>query len=307
MRKLIPAIRLTVGMAVIMTIASPLSTAAQPDRRLADLRAALEPLLRGPGEYAIAFKDIQSGDELFLNAEALMHAASTMKVPVMIEVFRQAELGRFAMNDSLPVHNQFKSLIDGRPYSIELPDSPEDLTTGALGRRLPIRQLVLQMITVSSNLATNLLIERVGAENVQATMRKLGAERIMILRGVEDPFAYEAGLNNITSARDLLVILEAISEHRIVTPAACEEMIAIMLQQKFNQKLPAQLPPEVRVAHKTGSITRIDHDAGIIFLPDGRRYLLVALSRGIADQTKSSAVIATISRLIYEWMMKNKF
>ncbi len=252
--------------------------------------------------FAVAFRDLDGGDSLYLDADTLMHAASTMKVAVMIEVFRQAHLGHFRIDDSLQVHNRFASIVDGQPYAIDLPEASWDATAGRLGQKMPIRELVLHMITVSSNLATNLLIDHVGAASVQKSVRALGADKMQVLRGVEDPWAYEKGLNNTATARDLSILLEAIAQHRVVDAAACEEMIGIMLQQKYRDGLPAQLPAAVKVASKSGSITRICHDAGILFLPDGRRYVLVVLSRGEPDRDKSAAVIARLSRLVYDYM-----
>lgn len=253
--------------------------------------------------FAIAFRDLGSGDSLYINADTLMHAASTMKVAVMIEVFRQADQGLFDLDDSLLVKNEFASIVDGKPYAIELPEADWDPTVGRLGQKMPIRELVLHMITVSSNLATNILVDRVGAMNIQATIRKLGAEKMQLLRGVEDPYAYEKGFNNQVTARDLAILLQAIAEHRAAEAAACDEMIQIMLQQKYRDCLPALLPADVQVASKSGSITRICHDAGIIYLPDGRKYVLVVLSKGEDDQKKSADLIASISRLVYDYMV----
>ncbi len=253
--------------------------------------------------FAVAYRDLGSGDSLFIDADTLMHAASTMKVAVMIEVFRQADQGLFNLDDSLLVKNGFASIVDGQPYAIELPEAEWDPTVGRLGHKMPIRELVLHMITVSSNLATNVLVDRVGASNIQATIRNLGTKHMQVLRGVEDPYAYEKGLNNRVTAADLAILLQAIAEHRAAAAAACDEMIHIMLQQKYRDCLPALLPAEVQVASKSGSITRICHDAGIILLPDGRRYVLVVLTRGEDNQKKSSDLIARISRLVYEYMV----
>ena len=132
------------------------------------------------------------------------------------------------------------------------------------------------------------------------TMRSLGAQRIQVLRGVEDGKAFERGLNNTTTARDLAIILQAIEEGRAASPAATREMLAILLAQEFNEKIPAGLPPGTRVAHKTGEITAVSHDAAIVFLSGRRPYVLVVLTRGIADGNKSSKLIADLSALIYE-------
>jgi beta-lactamase class A len=155
------------------------------------------------------------------------------------------------------------------------------------------------MITRSSNFATNTLITLVGADAVTRSMRSLGARRIQVLRGVEDGKAFEKGLNNTTTARDLAIILRAIEDGKAASPAATRQMLAILSAQEFNEKIPAGLPPGTRVAHKTGEITAVSHDAAIIY-PIGRKpYVLVVLTRGIQDGARSSKLIADISAIMY--------
>ena len=269
-------------------------------QRLNDLIAAKERALRGT--FGIAFKDLDSGQTFFYKAHEMMHAASLMKVAVMIEIFRQAEEGHLSLQDSLLVRNRFRSIVDGSPYSLRVADDSDDFVYTQIGRRMAIVDLVHHMITVSSNLATNLLFELVGPDRVTARMRALGARRIQICRGLEDDKAFQQGLNNETNAYDMMVILEAIAEGKAASPKSCEQMVAIMHQQKLNTKIPALLPDSIRVAHKTGSISRIDHDAGILYFPSGRRCVLVVLSKGIADHARAAQGIAQISRAILQAM-----
>jgi beta-lactamase class A len=253
-----------------------------------------------PGaQVGLAYIDLASGDTLFVNADTSFHAASTMKVPVMIELFRRANTGSFRMDQGLLLVNQFASLVDGSPYTLD-PGSDSDSTLyHRIGERVRVDTLLRLMITRSSNFATNTLITLVGAEEVTRTMRSLGARRIQVLRGVEDGKAFEKGLNNTTTARDLALILRAIEEGRAAPPAATREMLGILLAQEFNEKIPAGLPPGTRVAHKTGEITAVSHDAAIVYPPGRKPYVLVVLTRGIADGTKSSKLIADISAIVY--------
>jgi beta-lactamase class A len=156
------------------------------------------------------------------------------------------------------------------------------------------------MITVSSNLATNLLIERVTPDRVMNLMRTVGAKHIRVLRGVEDGKAFQRGLNNTTTARDLMIILRRIAERRAVSAKASDEMIKVMLDQKFNEGIPAGLPRDARVSHKTGSITRINHDVAIVYPPGRKPYVLIVLTRGIEDEKRAHKLIADISRVVYE-------
>ena len=253
-----------------------------------------------PGaQVGIAYVDLASGDTLFLNADTSFHAASTMKVPVMIELFRRANTGSFRMDQGLLMVNQFASIVDGSPFSLDVGSDSDSTLYRRIGQRVRVDTLLRLMITRSSNFATNTLITLVGADAVTRSMRSLGAQRIQVLRGVEDGKAFEKGLNNTTTARDLAIILRAIEEGRAGSPAATHDMLAILLAQEFNEKIPAGLPPGTRVAHKTGEITAVSHDAAIIY-PNGRKpYVLVVLTRGIADGTRSSKLIADISAILY--------
>jgi beta-lactamase class A len=268
---------------------------------LASLRDAIEQRVASSGAETVGvyFKDLGSGDSVLLGADARVHAASMMKVPVMIQLFRDQDAGLVRMDDSVAITKTFRSIVDGSPYDLDAPDDSDTTLYRRVGERESIRYLLDRMIVVSSNLATNILIERVGADRAQATMRELGADSIAVLRGVEDTKAYEAGLNNTTTARDLGVIFSAIAAGRAASPDACREMIAILERQEFNEGIPAGVPSDVRVAHKTGWITGIRHDGGIVTLPDGRRYVLVVLTRGIENVASADSLIADLARLSY--------
>lgn len=272
-----------------------------PDR-LAGLRSRLQDRVEASGAdvVGIYFRDLSSGDSILLNADSRVHAASMMKVPVMIQLFRDAEAGRFALDDSVNVTNTFASIVDGSPYELSVPDDSEGTLYARLGEQESIRQLTELMITVSSNLATNILIQLVDAKRVQATMRELGADSIEVLRGVEDIKAYDAGLSNTTTARDLGIIFSAIYEQRAASPESCREMIEILSRQRFNEGIPAGLPAGTRVAHKTGSITEIRHDGGIVFPADGRAFVLVVLTKGIEDSSDADVLIADVARMVYD-------
>jgi beta-lactamase class A len=124
--------------------------------------------------------------------------------------------------------------------------------------------------------------------------------RIRVLRGVEDGKAYEQGLNNTTTARDLATIMAAIQQNRAASARSCALMREILSEQEFNSEIPAGLPPGTRVAHKTGQITGHLHDAAIVY-PDGAGpYVLVILTRDIPDEKVAQGLIADISRLVYE-------
>jgi len=265
----------------------------------APLEARLRQIIQSSAaEVAVAYRALDGSRELFIDADTAFHAASTMKVPVMIELFRQARSGRLSLDEQLTVRNEFHSIVDGTPYKLSEGDDSDTEVYAAAGRSLTLRHLCELMITVSSNFAANLLIERVGVENVRRTVTALGADGMQVLRGVEDQKAFDKGMNNTTTARGLAVLLDRIAHGTAVDAAADSEMLAILKRQKFNDAIPAGLPEGTVVAHKTGSITRIHHDAAIVFA--ARPYVLVLLVRGIEDQKKSAALMAELSRAVYD-------
>src|SRR6185295_589730 len=272
-------------------------------KALRTLQSDIEKELSGKkGTFAVAFKDLENGREIKINDHVVYHAASTMKTPVMIEVYKQAAEGKFSLNDSIELKNEFKSIVDGSPFRLDSADDSEYELYKHIGEKRTINALLYQMIIVSSNFATNLVIEKVGAKNVTNSMRQLGAKDIQVLRGVEDDKAFEKGLINTTTAHDLVLIFEEIANGKAVNAEASQAMVNILLDQKFNEIIPALLPPGVKVAHKTGSITHVHHDSGIVILPDGRKYVLVLLSKDWDDEKLAIQTMANISLLIYKYV-----
>jgi beta-lactamase class A len=264
----------------------------------ATLRDRVLSLLQASGaEVAVAFRTLDGRQELLIDPDKAFHAASTMKVPVMIELFRQAEAGTLSLDEPLPIRNEFHSIVDGSLYQLDVSDDSDGEVYKAIGGTLTLRELCEAMITVSSNFAANLLIERLGVENIRGTVKKLGADGMQVLRGVEDGKAFEKGLNNTTTARGLLVLLDRLANGPVVSTKADAEMIAILTRQKFNNAIPAGVPAGSRVAHKTGTITKIHHDAAIVFGP--KPYVLVVLVRGVQEEKDSAALIASISREVW--------
>ena len=279
----------------------------QPQVTRADQQRIEELISKSGAEsVAVAFCDLVGGEQLFIKPDESFHAASTMKVPVMMEVFRQAKAGKLSLDDRITVKNDFISIADGSHYSLS-PDSDSEASLyGKIGRTESIRDLLHLMIDSSSNFATNLLVERVTADGIMELMKRAGARNIRVLRGVEDGRAFEQGLNNTTTARDLMIILRLIGERRAISRDASDEMIRVMLDQKFNEGIPAGLPPGVKVAHKTGSITKVNHDAAIVYPPGRKPYVLVILTRGIADDKHAHGLMADISREIYRAVTRKR-
>ena len=258
------------------------------------------------GTFAVAFKNLSTGEEFLMNAHESFHAASTMKTAILIETFKQAAEHKFSLKDSVLIENKFKSIVDGSSFSVDSADDSEKDLYRRIGTKLPIRNLLYRMITESSNFATNLIVDLVGAKNANKTMHEIGAKDIKVLRGVEDNNAYALGLNNTVTANDLMIIFEHIANGTVVNKKACDAMIDILMHQHFKEKIAAKLPADVKTATKSGWINKISHDSGIVFLPDGRKYVIVLLSRGIEDEKAADETLATVSKIIYDYVVAEK-
>jgi beta-lactamase class A len=249
---------------------------------------------------AVAYQRLGgASDSLYLEADRSFHAASTMKVPVMLEFFRQVDAGALSLEDSPTLTSQFASIVDGSPYVLDAKDDEDAALYERLGQPVPLRELVERMITRSSNLATNTVLSRVDPRRVTKTLRALGARRMTVLRGVEDGKAYAQGLNNTATARDLAWVLSAIERGRAASPASTRAMRSILLAQELNQEIPAGLPAGTPVAHKTGQISGVLHDAAIVYPSGHPPYILVVLTRDIPDEAVARALIVDLSRQVY--------
>lgn len=289
---------------VCLLLLAPPPPPARAQQPLETLRARITArIAQAPAGTAVGvyYRSLDGRDSLALGADTRFHAASTMKVPVMIQLFRDADAGRVRLDDNLVVTKTFASLLDGSPFDVDKADDSDSSLYEQVGRKVRLRDLLELMITVSSNLATNNLIQLVGAARANATAHALGADSIRVLRGVEDGKAYQAGMNNTTTARDLGALLAAIADGRAASPAACREMMAILGRQHFTEGIPAGLPPGARVYHKTGWVEKVVyHDAGVVELPGGRRYVLVITTGKFQNDTAAYHVAADLSRLVYQ-------
>jgi len=252
----------------------------------------------------LALYDMESEARIRLGAHRPFHAASTMKVPVLLELLRQVEEGRISLDDPLPIRDTFRSIVDGSPFTLDQ-DVDEGLLE-ALGGTLPVRRVAHGMITVSSNLGTNLLLETLTPDSVQALMDRMGAGGMQVLRGVSDIPAFEAGLSNRTTADGYLRTLEVLARCEGFRRGSCREMEAILEDQTFRGEIPAGLPSGTRVGNKTGSITGILHDGAVVW-PEGRApYILVLLTEGYTDKEEGSRVMAELSRIVWEGIVEGR-
>jgi len=294
MRRLLPA---------LLVAACAVTAAAQrpAPRTIIDLHDRLTARIAAqPGaEVSVWFVDLARHDTLALDPDVSFHAASTMKVPVMIELFRRVDARTLALGSTLKLDNTFASIVDGSPYTLDAGSDSDSLLYTKVGTPVSLQELNDRMITRSSNLATNAIIQLLDPKVVNATAHALGASRIEVRRGVEDGKAFQAGLNNTTTARDLGVLLSGIERGSVASRASCDAMKDVLMRQEFNDEIPAGLPPGTPVAHKTGWITGTLHDAAVVY-PKGRGpYVLVVLTRKIAEEKVAQRLIADLSREVY--------
>jgi beta-lactamase class A len=252
----------------------------------------------GAGFAGVATLSVDGSPWLLADAHRPVHAASTMKIPVLLELYLRGFGGDLSLDDTLVVRNAFRSIADESPYALDPSDDSETDLYRREGETVTLRELARLMIVVSSNLATNLLVDRLGAKSVSATMRSLGAPGLVVLRGVEDGPAHRAGLDNTVTAGDLAHILARVARGEAGSTGAAAGVEAVLAGQRFNEGIPAGLPPGSYVAHKTGSIDRLYHDAGIVRPTVGPPYVLAVLTTGLPEAEAGPALVAAIARVV---------
>lgn len=287
---------------LIFTAFHPSSLSAQKRSKTSVLHQIDSIFASQQGHFALAFRDISTGRELLYNEHEIFHAASTMKTPVLVEIYRQAAKGLLNLNEPITLKNSFTSIADSSTFQLDSTDDSETELYRHLGEKRTVKELVYQMIVVSSNFATNLLIDRVGAANIVATMHTLKLDEVHVVRGVEDDKAFQKGMNNTVTAAGLMNLFQQMAEGTLISRAASDSMIHILLDQHFNDIIPARLPAGVKVAHKTGWITGIRHDSGIVIPPNGKRYVLVLLSKDLTNEKAAIDAMAAVSELIYHYV-----
>jgi beta-lactamase class A len=269
------------------------------------LRQEIEKIEQDSGAKAIAvaLHDTETGFELHYKADRWFHAASTIKVPILLGVFAAIDRGDLLPHSRVHVRNRFLSVVEDIPFRVESGRDANSAVHNAIGKMMRVDELAYHMITTSSNLATNLLLGVIGSKAINETLKALKVDDgIELERGVEDELAFEKGINNMVTADGLLRILVLLCQGKAFSPALSRRMMDILHGQEFNQGIPARLPKGARVAHKTGEISTVAHDAGVIYLPKRKPYVLVVLTEWDPAGSGRSRTIASISHTIYEFL-----
>jgi len=249
---------------------------------------------------AVALHDTETGVELRYEADRWFHGASTIKVAILLAVYGEIDSGRLVPQSRVHVRNRFLSAYDGSPFRVLADRDADSEVHAAIGKTMRVNELALHMIATSSNLATNLLLDLIGLDAVQRTIDRFGLTGLDVKRGVEDERAFQHGIINRVTADGLVALLGLIAEERAYSPQLSREMLDILHQQEFKKGIPARLPREVRVAHKTGDISTVAHDAGVVYAPGRKPYVIAILTEWTPDVGNRSSTIASLSHAVYE-------
>jgi beta-lactamase class A len=253
--------------------------------------------------YAVAVRDYETGFRFAVNADRPFHAASTMKVAILLAIGKAIEEGRIRPDDTLHIRNRFLSAVDGAPFRISADSDGYPQLHRLVGRTAKISDLAEWMIVSSSNLATNLLLDYITVAQAQRVLRDAGITGLDLRRGVDDQKAHDRNFNNETTAAALLDLFATL-RGEFLTKASRDWAINILLQQRFNSMIPAPLPAHASVAHKTGEISTACHDAGIVYLPEREPYILVVLTEVAAEANGRREAVAKISEAVFQCLAK---
>ena len=239
-----------------------------------------------PGRIGIAVEDLATGMTSGVNASANLPAASTIKIPVMVEVFKQMEAGDLDLT---------------RVVHLEASDRDwgwGDMADARPGTARTIKQLLWLMITQSDNTATNMLIRVVGRQHINATMRELGLRNTRLgdyIRSETDTIRYALR----TSPLDMVALLDKIARDKLIDEWSSREMLAILTGQTHNGLLPVPLPKDVKIAHKTGSLHDTLNDVGIVYRDD-EPYIIAVMTTQLPDLDLGRAFIHKVSRIAFD-------
>jgi beta-lactamase class A len=272
---------------------------------LAQRFAELEQLA-GARALAVAISDFETGADFAYHGDRWFHAASTIKLAVLVGVYGAIHRGELLPQSRVHVRNRFLSAYDGTPYRIRADRDADDEVHREIGRTMRVSELADHMITSSSNLATNLLLDLVGLDVIQRTLDDFHVGGIDLRRGVEDERAFQHGIINRATARGLVALLRLIEEERAFSPELSREMLDILHRQEFRSGIPAGLPREARVANKTGDISTVAHDAGLVYLPDRKPYAIAILTEWEPSTTGRSTTIAAASYIGYAALLGDR-
>lgn len=243
------------------------------------------------GDYSLAFKDLSQSDGLSINNEKTV-AASVIKIYIMIEAYNQNKLGNFDMNSKIVLEESMK--VNGSGI----------LRNEEAGSKYSMYDLIRLMMQKSDNTAANILIDKLGMNNINNTIRNLGCINTELNRKMMDQDAISNGIENYTSVDDLMLTLTKLYNGECVSQDKDKEMLEIMKGNEMKSKIPSNLPNNIIVASKSGEYNDVQNDAGIIYTNNGTYILCVTTKNGNTNEQITS--ISDISKKIYDEYIKYK-
>jgi len=256
------------------------------------LTSYLESLPRD-GTFSLSAGPLDGPAAVEHQADHQHYAASTMKVALVIAAYRRADEGSLDLDSQVRIHSEFDSVTPGARFEMDRSEDSDGETWRRMNTEVSLRWLANRAIVKSGNLATNLLLEAVGLDAVAEALKVIGANDSVVARGIEDAPGRDSGLQNLVTAADLALTLRELAPHRVASPQSCQQILATLAAQQINDAIPAGLPPGTKVAHKSGWVTGISHDAGIIYPDDASPYVLVMCTTSDLDENESLALIAS--------------
>jgi beta-lactamase class A len=265
-----------------------------------ELLAAVE----GKGDFSVWLGGLDGRAAFAHDAARLHYSASTMKLPVAIAMMRAVDDGRLTLDQPVTVHDDFDSAYEGERFTVQRGDDDAPATWDHLGSRVPLRWLAEQMITLSSNLATDLTLELTGVPAADRALAdalgNVDGERSVLRRGIDDRPAQLHQISNLMSAADFAAVLIAVGNDTAASPSSCAYLRDLLAANGWNDQIPAGLPAGVRVEHKNGWDIGIRHDAGIVRPPDAEPFVLSVFTTSELADDAAQRLIADIAAVVWE-------
>lgn len=274
-----------------------MTTAAEVDSVVGSVR-------RGDGVVSVVALVVGDAAPAYAMAPGEQHyAASIMKLPILIAAERLSERGLLDLEQHVPVHTDFDSRSPGRRFEMDESEDSDPETWAAVGTSVLLSGLVERMITVSGNLATNLVLSLVDADEVAAVLAESGCSPLTTIpRGIEDYPAREIGLDNLITAEDLALVLAALAEGRLAGASATAECERILRNQTHRAGIPGGLPPDAVVANKTGWIDGVNHDVALVRPTAGMPVVIAVLCSTPGTPEEREAGIARITEAVWDFL-----
>lgn len=254
-----------------------------------------------PGHFAVYAAQIGKDPTVCINCDDFINAASTIKLAVIDAAYNAIKNGKLHLDDKIVSHNRFHSLVGENYFSLDQKEDSYDSLYTQIGKPVTVSELLRVMIQYSSNLATNLLIEKLGVYYIRDVLKKQDIQGVIFGRMIEDFDANDQDIKNLVTARGLGNFLQKLANGQIVGSEESQSIIRIMLGQKFNDIIPPLLPKNTLVAHKTGWVNGVRNDAAIITLPNNKKYILVMLSKNLPSEEKGIKTMNIISKEVYDY------